>query len=139
MAHLKQQNAKQAQPEKTGNLVPEELATTADAGADSTLEQVEILAAGAEENDDIEEEGLGEKLAELAVTSEEEVDALRINLLQEDERPNARDGSGLVVDDVAEESRAQFTEADPMQDDLGAVSVEPGDDNINAVLKRPAR
>ena len=136
MAQQKQQRRKDARPGQTGDLSPTEQATTADPDNDSTLEQVEILAAGVEKSDDMDEEGLAEKLAELAVTSEEEVDALRINLLQEDERPNSRDGSGLVVDDAAEQQLARFTEADPMEDDLGAVSVEPGRDNTSAVLRR---
>lgn len=136
MAHQKQQNTQPAKPEKSGGLPSREQATSADSSNDSTLEQVEMLAAGANESDDMEEEGLGEKLAELAVTSEEEVDALRINLFQEDERPDSYDGSGLVVDDVAEESLARFTEADPRESDLGAISVEPGNDNTSAVISR---
>jgi hypothetical protein len=136
MAQQKQQHRNPSRQGQTGNHSSREQAQTADPDIDSTLEQVEILAAGAQESDDMDEEGLGEKLAELAVTSEEEVDALRINLLQEDERPDALDGSGLVVDDVAEERLARFTEADPMEDDLGAVSVEPGRDNTSAVLRR---
>lgn len=131
-----QREKNQAQPGHAGDLSPREQPTTADPGADGTLERVEILAAGAQENDNIEADGLGEKLAELAVTTEEEVDALKINLVQEDERSNARDGSGRVVDDSAEERTARFTESDPMRGELGAVSVEPGRDNTSSVLRR---
>jgi len=80
---------------------PQEQTTIPDPGYDSTLERVEVLAAGAQERDNIEEEGLGEKLAELAVTTEEEVDALRINLLQEDERASMR--SGVVIEENFDE------------------------------------
>ena len=136
MAEQQRKEMDQARPGQAGNLSPRGETTTADAGTDSTLERVEVLAAGAEGSDNIEEQGLGEKLAELAVTTEEEVDALKINLLQEDERSSSRDGSGRVVDEAAEERTARFTEADPLQGDLGAKSVEPGRDNTSSVLRR---
>ena len=79
---------------------------------------------------------LAQKFDEFDASTEEELDALRVNLFQEDERPNARDGSGLIVDDAAEERIARFTESDPMQGDLGAVSVEPGRDDTSSVLRR---
>lgn len=135
MAERKQQDAIE-RPGHAGKLAPRQQTTTADLDSDNTLEQVEVLAAGAQQNDDIEDGDLGRKLDELAVTSEEEVDALRINLLQEEERPSSRDGSGRVVDQSAEERTARFTEADPMQGDLGAESVEPGRDNTSSVLRR---
>ena len=131
-----QRKTNQARPGHGDDLSPREQTTTSDLGADGTLERVEVLAAGTLEGDNIEEEGLGEKLAELAVTTEEEVDALRINLYQEDERSSARDGSGRVVDDLAEELTASFTEADPSRGDPGATSVAPGRDNTSSVLRR---
>ena len=123
-------------PGQAGDLSREIETTTEDVGSDSTLERVEVLAAGAQDRDDIEADDLGEKLAELAVTTEEEVDALRVNLLQDDEPPSTRDSSGRVVDDTAEERVAPFTEADPMQPDIGVVSVEPGRDDTSGVLRR---
>jgi len=108
----------------------------AESGNESALERIEALVTGAEAWNDIEADGLNAKLDELAVTTEEELDALRINLLQEDERYNARDGSGRVVDEVAEERITRFTESAPMQGDLGAVSVEPGRDDTSSVLRR---
>ena len=135
MADQKQQDSGVARPGQAGNLSPRQQTTTADLGTDSILERVEVLAAGAQERDDIDQDGLGRKLDELAVTTEEEVDALRINLFQEDERPDARDGSGRVIDEAAEERIARFTEADPMLEDIGARSVDPGRDNTSAVLR----
>lgn len=135
MAQRNQQSTDGPRPGQAGNLSPREQTTTEDLGTDSTIEQVEVLAAGAQRNGNIEEERLGEMLNELAVTTEEELDALRINLLQEEERPNPREGSGKIVDDSAEERVARFTEADPMQGNIGAISVEPGRDNTSAVLR----
>jgi hemerythrin-like domain-containing protein len=102
----------------------------------SDVERVEFLAAGAEDQDDIKDDDLVEKLNELAVTTDEEVDALRVNLLQDDDMASTRDSSGRIVDDTAEERMARFTEADPMQSELGAVSVAPGRDDTSRILRR---
>jgi hypothetical protein len=79
---------------------------------------------------------LGEEIHKLDATTDEELDALEVNLRQEDERPNARDGSGHVVDELAEEKIGKFTEVGPLQDDRGAVSVMPGRDNTSETLRR---
>lgn len=102
---------------------------------DGALDRLEAITGGAEEPL-IAEGELGQKFDELEASTEEELDALQVNLLQEDERPNARDGSGLIVDDAAEERIARFTEADPTESDIGATSVEPGRDDTSAVLSR---
>lgn len=135
MAEQKRRDASWAgQVETDAN--PSSQGETMNEGSDNTVEQIEVLAAGANETIDIEEAGLGQKLDELAVTTEEEVDALKINLFQEDERDNARDGSGLVVDDLAEERIVRLTESDTMQSDLGAHSAEPGRDDTSPVLRK---
>ncbi|MGC2616557.1 MAG: hypothetical protein WA354_21165 [Terracidiphilus sp.] len=108
---------------------PEDLAT------DAELDRLEAITGGADEPAIVDGE-LGQKFDELDASTEEELDALEVNLVQEDERPNVRDGSGLIVDDSAEEQLARFTEADPMLSDLGAVSVAPGSDDTSAVLRR---
>jgi hypothetical protein len=102
---------------------------------DTVLDRLETVTGGAEEPI-LPEDDLAKQFDELAATTEEELDALKVNLLQEDERPNARDGSGLVIDDVAEERIARYTEADPTQADLGAISVEPGRDDTSSILRR---
>jgi len=123
-------------PGQARDLSPLVEATPDDFENDSDVERVEVLAAGAEDSQDIDGDGLGEKLAELAATTEEEVDALRVNLLQDDERSTTGDSSGRVVDDTAEERMARFTEAGPMQGGIGAESVEPGRDDISRTLRR---
>lgn len=123
-------------PGQAGNLSREVQTSPENLGSEETVERVEVLAAGAEDRDDIEGDDLAEKLAELAVTTDEEVDALRVNLLQDDLPPSTRDSSGRVVDDTAQERLAPFTEADPMQPDIGVVSVEPGRDDTSRVLRR---
>ncbi|HMG85763.1 MAG TPA: hypothetical protein VK574_08465 [Terracidiphilus sp.] len=106
-----------------------------DVATDAELDRLEAITGGADEPL-IAEGDLGQKFDELDASTNEELDALQINLLQEDERPNARDGSGLIVDDAAEERIARFTESDPMVENLGAESVEPGRDDTSSVLRR---
>lgn len=79
---------------------------------------------------------LRNEFRKLDVSTDEEVDALKVDLFQRDERPNARDGSGLVVDEVAEAEVARFTEVGPLQEDRGAESLTPGRDNTSARLRR---
>lgn len=76
------------------------------------------------------------EIFKLDASTEEEVDALKVNLLQEDERSSAGDGTGRVVDEVAEDKMARFTEVGPFVDDRGAESVAPGRDDTSKVLRR---
>ncbi len=106
-----------------------------DFATDTAIDRLEFITGGADEPV-IPEGELGKQFDELDASTEEELDALQVNLLQEDERPNARDGSGLIVDDSAEEQIARFTESDATMDDRGAISVEPGRDDTSYVLRR---
>ncbi|MBS1804849.1 MAG: hypothetical protein JST28_15920 [Acidobacteria bacterium] len=136
MADRNERRNENARPGEAGNL-GRQIATTPDElDNESDVERVEILASGAEDSDDVEDDDLSEKLSELAASTEEEVDALQVNLAQDDDLPSSRDGSGRIVDDVAEESLARFTEASPLQEDIGAVSVEPGRDDTSGVLRQ---
>ncbi|WP_348262302.1 hypothetical protein P8935_21175 [Telmatobacter sp. DSM 110680] len=106
-----------------------------DFATDTAIDRLEMITGGADEPA-IAEGELGQQFDELDASTEEELDALEINLLQEDERPNTRDGSGLIQDDAAEERIARFTESDPMLSNIGAISVEPGRDDTSAILRR---
>lgn len=79
---------------------------------------------------------LGHEFRKLDASTEEELDALKVDLFQEDERPSARDGSGLVVDEVAEAEIAGFTEVGPFEEERGAESLVPGRDNTSTILQR---
>lgn len=122
-------------PGTAGN-VTQQTVTPGELENESEVERLEILASGADDTDDVDEDGIGEKLSELAASTEEEVDALRVNLDQDDYPLDASDSSGRIVDDIAEERLARFTEADPMQGELGAISVEPGRDDTSSILRR---
>lgn len=136
MVEQNERQTNNARPGQAGNLSRETGTTPDELDNASDVERVEVLAAGGESSNNIEADGLREQLAELAATTEEEVDALKVNLLQDDEPPSTRDSTGRVVDDTAEERLARFTEADPMQDEIGAISVEPGRDDTSRVLRR---
>ncbi len=72
---------------------------------------------------------------ELDAQTEEEIAALELNLTQEGQEPvDARDGSGLISDDTAEEQLAEITEVGPMLDEEGAESLVPGRDDTSATL-----
>ena len=106
-----------------------------DAATDATLNRLETLTGGADEP--VMADGrLGQQLDELDASTEEELDALRVNLMQDDAVANARDGSGRVTDDIAEERIAKLTEVGPLQPGLGAEALAPGSDDTSAVLRR---
>ena len=79
---------------------------------------------------------MARELAKLDASTEEEVDALRVNLTQDDDsRQNTRYGTGIIADDLAEERIASATEVGNMLDDKGVNSVEPGRDNTSSTLR----
>jgi N utilization substance protein A len=69
---------------------------------------------------------------------EEEEDALRLDLTQEGEEPPARDGTGLINDDVAQEQIEEMTEVGPEIEDEGAEPVVPGRQDTSERLEENA-
>jgi len=136
MADRNERQTSDVRPGQAGDLSRQVGTTPDELDNEGDVERVEVLASGAEDRDDVEDDDLSEKLSELAASTEEEVDALRVNLTQDDYPPSTRDSSGRVVDDTAQERLARFTEADPMQGDIGVVSVEPGRDDTSRILRR---
>ena len=78
----------------------------------------------------------GESAAEHADAAQtaEEVDALRLNMTPDTDIGQTRDGTGEIVDEVAEERLSEITEVGPYVDDRGAEPVVPGRDDTSAVL-----
>lgn len=136
MANRNERQTSDVRPGQAGDLSRQTGTTPDGLDNEGDVERVEVLASGAEDSDDVEQDDLSEKLSELAASTEEEVDALRVNLTQDDYPPSTRDSTGRVVDDTAQERLARFTEADPMQGDIGVVSVEPGRDDTSRILRR---
>lgn len=108
---------------------------TADA---ATIERLAAIAGGADEDDPrlFEDEDLSREIDKLDAETEEEIDALRLDLVQDGGESHTTDTSGRIVDDTAEEELARFTEVGPMQPDQGVVTVEPGRDDTSRVLRR---
>ncbi len=69
-----------------------------------------------------------------AAQSDEEIDALTLDLTQAGEEGESRDGSGLISDDLAEERLAEITEVGPDLDEQGALSIEPGREDVSERL-----
>jgi len=118
-----------------GNAANENDASPGDTADDATLDRLENITGGAEEPG-IYEGALDRDINALDATTAEEIEALKVDLLQDNARPDSRDGSGRIVDRVAEEQLAGFTEVGPDLGDRGAASVAPGRDNTSSVLQR---
>ncbi len=107
-----------------------------------TIERLEAITGGADEEDEpfiVDEASpnggmTARERDELDAATDEQIDALTVNLYQDDNIPNTRDGSGRVVDDVAEERLAEVTEVGPMLADQGVHDVTAGRDDTSAVL-----
>jgi hypothetical protein len=113
----------------------QEVGSVEDVATDAAIDRLEAVTGGADDPA-IYGGRLGRQIEALDASTAEELDALEVNLRQEDERPNSRDGSGRIVDDVAEEQIAEFTEVGPDLDEEGAFPVAPGRDDTSAVLRR---
>ena len=106
-----------------------------DAATEDTIDRLESITGGADEPE-IPEGELGEQFDELDASTAEELDALEVNLLQDDELLDSRDGSGRIVDDIAEERIGKLTETGPFEDSQGTLSVSPGSDDTSSTLRR---
>ena len=70
------------------------------------------------------------------VQAEEEIEALQLDLTQDDEERPSEDGSGRIDDELAEERLAEVTETGEALEDEGAESIVPGRDDTSEVLTR---
>lgn len=77
---------------------------------------------------------LGREAESLDAATEEEIDALRLDLTQDDS-PASTDGSGRVADELAEERLAELTEVGPYLEGEGAVSITPGREETGASIR----
>ena len=71
-----------------------------------------------------------------AAQTDEEIDALTLDLDQAGEEEVGSDGSGLVNDELAEERLAELTETGTALDDEGAESLDPGRQDVSERLRR---
>jgi N utilization substance protein A len=103
-----------------------------------SLSVVEAEVELTEETDDTTALSRDPELARLANQADaeaaEQIDALELGLTQEDERADARDGSGLIADEIAEERLAEVTEVGPSLAGEGAEALVPGREDTSAVL-----
>ncbi len=100
------------------------------------IDRLESITGGADDEPLVLEGKLGRQFDALDAGTDEELDALELDLVQDGDPFDARDGSGRVDDDVAEEQIAAFTEVGPMADDRGGESLAPGREDTSAVIRR---
>jgi N utilization substance protein A len=132
-----------------GAAEPEPASEGGELADESTLARLEDLVGGSlsvveapgeatDDTEDISALSQDPELKQLAkradAEAEEEIDALRLGLTQEDERPDTRDGSGRITDELAAERLAEVTEVGDLLDGEGAESLVPGRDDTSAVL-----
>ena len=107
----------------------------------ATLDRLEAITGGEEEEpvladgDALPSGVTRQQLDQSDAEAAEEIDALTVNLYQDDEIPDTRDGTGRITDDTAEERLAEVTEVGPMLADEGVAVVTPGRDDTSAVLR----
>jgi hypothetical protein len=107
-----------------------------DIGGPDALDRPAKVSGGAEQPKAVRGD-VARETARLNAQTEEEVDALRVNLVQDDDSmQNTRYGTGKIVDEVARDHMAGMTEVGRELDDKGVNSVVPGRDNTSSVLRR---
>ncbi|HWG19995.1 MAG TPA: hypothetical protein VG225_05640 [Terracidiphilus sp.] len=106
-----------------------------DVATESTLDRLEKITGGAEEPL-IYRGDLAREANQLDASTEEEVDALRVNLTQDTGVQDTRNGTGKIADDLARERIAGMTEVGPDLENKGVVSAVPGRDDTSSILRR---
>lgn len=114
---------------------PRQVGGAGDTVSEDALDRLEQTTGGAEQP--LAYRGdLARETAKLNAQTEEEVDALRVNLTQDDDsRRNTRYGTGIISDDVAQARLAGATEVGEDLADKGVNVVVPGRESTSRVLR----
>jgi hypothetical protein len=80
-----------------------------------------------------------DEFQQIDASTAEEIDALELNLRQDDDVRDDEDGSGPIEDDVARDQIEGMTEAGPDLVDKGVDDVAPGHDDTSATLRKHQR
>jgi transcription termination/antitermination protein NusA len=130
--------------EALADMTPEQLEEIPGIG-EKTLEKISAAVRhyfgqyepGEERPTPVASEAAAEKAASDASLSEEE-DALKLDLTQEGEEAQTKDGSGRISDEVAEEQIEEVTESSAAIEDEGAESLAPGHQDTSEKLEETA-
>lgn len=106
-----------------------------DVATEDTLDRLEAITGGADEPI-FADRRTDHEINKLDASTDEEIDALKVNLAQDGAPPNTRDGTGRISDELAAEHIVGFTEVGKELDDKGALSVVPGREDTSRVLRR---
>lgn len=107
-----------------------------DIATEAALDRLETITGGANQDFPESEAEFQQQIDEADATTEEEVDALYVNLLQDDEPASAREGSGHVEDELAEDRIARLTEVGPSAGEQGVTVSAPGRDDTSFAIRR---
>lgn len=107
-----------------------------DAVTENQIDRLEAITGDDEDESQPISDDLQPQFNSFYASTQEELDALQVNLVQDSGPGDSRDGSGRVADDIAEEEIAKFTEVGPAVNDRGAKSVEPGRQDTSEALRR---
>ena len=107
-----------------------------DTASEDALDRLEQMTGGADEP--LAHRGdMAREVNKLHAETEEEIDALKVNLTQDDDsRRNTRYGTGVIADDVAQARIAGETEVGEDLDDKGVNAVVPGREDTSARIRR---
>jgi hypothetical protein len=106
-----------------------------DTANEATVDRLEVTTGGSDQPRIVSGK-LARETAALDASTEEEVDALRLNLEPDSRGRDTRDGTGRIVDELAANQIVQMTEAGPELQNKGVASVSPGRDNTSGILRR---
>ena len=124
---------------KQQNLAPRSLrnrpVNSDDVATEDTLDRLEAMTGGADEPI-FADRRTEREINKLDASTEEEIDALKVNRAQDGAPPDTRDGTGRISDDLAAEHIAGFTESGKELNDKGVLSVVPGREDTSRVLRR---
>lgn len=83
---------------------------------------------------------INSEFQKLDASTDEELDALQIDLTQDDgDDMRTDDGSGIITDDVAQERIEELTEVGPDAGDRGVVNAAPCREDTSKTLRRHNR
>lgn len=106
----------------------DDIAHTAD------IDRLEAITGGADQPRMVSGD-IARKTAQWNASAEEEVDALKVDLQQDNEGRRTQDGTGKIVDELAREHMAGMTESGAELADKGVVSAVPGRNDTSGVLR----
>jgi hypothetical protein len=133
----KNENIQRADVDSNNNTAQRSPRNIVDTVTEDQIDRLEAITGGDDEDETFaQSDNLQREFNSIDASTEEELDALQVNLTQDDDIGASRDGTGRVIDELGQEELAKTTEVGPGVNDRGARSVEPGRQDTSGVLRR---